>query len=64
MLEHLFRCPQVQHRLQAHPVADFLSQFATHLHSRGYAQPRFAILFGLSNILPPGFIPRGWPSLR
>ena len=37
MLEHLFRCPQVQHRLQAHPVADFLSQFATHLHSRGYA---------------------------
>lgn len=37
MLEHLFRCPQVQQRLQAHPVADFLSQFATHLHSRGYA---------------------------
>lgn len=37
MLEHFFRCPRVRQRLQTHPFADFLSQFAMHLHSRGYA---------------------------
>jgi len=37
MLEELFGCPRVRHRLQTHPFAAFLSEYATHLHSQGYA---------------------------
>lgn len=37
MFEDLFGCPQVRHRLQAHPFAGFLSEYATYLHSQGYA---------------------------